>query len=87
MQQTAKAFVFGLLCTVTQTAFAETSAPEETPPAIRVPEVVVIGSSNRIETQDITPGVSAAPTPDSMDIIARLPGSGVNVFAQVSYAW
>lgn len=74
---TITATLFLVLAAAVQPAFAETDAAN-TRPVQRVPEIVVIGSSNRIETQDITPGVSAAPTPDSMDIIARLPGANVN---------
>ena len=66
-----------VLCLVTQPTFSQNTKVDD-PPVKRVPEIVVIGSSNRIETQDISPGVSAAPTPDSMDIIARLPGANVN---------
>jgi hypothetical protein len=40
-------------------AFGE-SADADEKIAPRIPEVVIIGSSNRIQTQDVTPGVSAA---------------------------
>jgi iron complex outermembrane receptor protein len=78
MQELATPATLALALTLaSQPAFPETTKSDDRP-VQRVPEVVVIGSSNRIETQDITPGVSAAPTPDSMDIIARLPGANVN---------
>ncbi len=44
----------------------------------QVPEITVIGTNARDDAVNITPGVSAAPTPDSMEIIARLPGANVN---------
>jgi len=44
----------------------------------RVPEIIVIGSANRQQTTTITPGVGTVPTPDSMDIIGRMPGAAVN---------
>jgi iron complex outermembrane receptor protein len=43
-----------------------------------IPEITIIGSSDRMQTTDISPGASAAPTPDSMDIIKRMPGANVN---------
>lgn len=46
--------------------------------AQQIPEVTVIGSNLAEDAVNITPGVSAAPTPDSMDIIARLPGGAIN---------
>ncbi|HHQ15176.1 MAG TPA: TonB-dependent receptor [Chromatiales bacterium] len=49
-----------------------------TAPAQQIPEVTVIGTNQRDQITNITPGVSAAPTPDSMDIIARLPGANIN---------
>jgi len=46
--------------------------------AAQMPEITVIETTQRDDTTDITPGVSAAPTPDSMSIISRLPGATVN---------
>jgi len=46
--------------------------------AMRIPEITVIGSADRQQTTDIAPGVGTAPTPDSMDIVGRLPGAAVN---------
>lgn len=43
-----------------------------------MPEITVIGTNQRDAGTNITPGVSAAPTPDSMDIITRMPGANVN---------
>ena len=48
------------------------------PALAQVPEITVIGTNQRDDGENITPGVSAAPTPDSMDIITRLPGANVN---------
>ncbi|MGI9343381.1 MAG: TonB-dependent receptor domain-containing protein, partial [Gammaproteobacteria bacterium] len=45
---------------------------------MRMPEITVIGSADRQQTTDIAPGVGTAPTPDSMDIVGRLPGAAVN---------
>ncbi|MDJ0928549.1 MAG: TonB-dependent receptor [Gammaproteobacteria bacterium] len=46
--------------------------------AQQIPEIKIIGTNQRDDVLNITPGVSAAPTPDSMDIIKRLPGATVN---------
>jgi len=43
-----------------------------------IPEITVIGSSVGRETTDITPGASAAPAPDSMEFLTRMPGANVN---------
>jgi iron complex outermembrane receptor protein len=43
-----------------------------------IPEITIIGTQDRMNTTNITPGASAAPTPDSMDIITRKPGANVN---------
>ena len=53
----------------------------ESPQASRVqliPEITVVGSIVRDETIDITPGASAAPIPDAMEILTRMPGANVN---------
>jgi len=44
----------------------------------QIPEITVIETQSRDDTTDITPGVSAAPSPDSMAAIAQLPGAAVN---------
>jgi iron complex outermembrane receptor protein len=44
----------------------------------RLPEIVVIGTSRRMDAVNITPGASAAPTPDSIEILSRMPGASVN---------
>jgi iron complex outermembrane recepter protein len=41
-------------------------------------EIVVVESARRSDTNDITPGESAAPVPDAMEVLARLPGANVN---------
>lgn len=56
-------------------AHAQDNAP---PTRSLVPEIVVIGSADRVETIDITPGTSAAPVPDAMEILTRMPGASVN---------
>ena len=69
---------FVLLCLVmaasavaqAQDAPAGTNSP--------LPEIVAIGSTDRQETIDITPGTSAAPVPDAMEILTRMPGANVN---------
>lgn len=43
-----------------------------------VPEIVVVESANRTSRNDITPGESAAPVPDAMEVLTRLPGANVN---------
>jgi iron complex outermembrane receptor protein len=43
-----------------------------------VPEIVVVESTRRVEGNVITPGESAAPDPDTMEVLARLPGANVN---------
>lgn len=53
-----------------QDAPASTNSP--------IPEIVAIGSTDRQETIDITPGTSAAPVPDAMEILTRMPGANVN---------
>ena len=41
-------------------------------------EIIVVESARRTEANDITPGESAAPVPDAMEVLARLPGANVN---------
>jgi len=67
-------------------ALGNTSAADETAsvPTAKVPEIIVIGSANRKQTTDIAPGVGVVPTPDSMDIIGRLPGAAVNTNGALS---
>jgi iron complex outermembrane receptor protein len=50
----------------------------------QMPEITVIETIRKDDTTNITPGVSAAPTPDSMDIIRRLPGAAVNANGPLS---
>lgn len=76
-----KAFQFAAVAA--SCAFAPTlalSQEEAVPSASRqiIPEVFVIGSVNRSEQTDITPGASAAPVPDAMEVLTRLPGANVN---------
>lgn len=47
-------------------------------PERSVPEIVVVESANRTSRNDITPGESAAPVPDAMEVLTRLPGANVN---------
>jgi iron complex outermembrane receptor protein len=66
------------VCTVIPgTAQAEhEEAPTESNQLI--PEIVIVESANRGESTDITPGASAAPVPDAMEILTRMPGANVN---------
>jgi iron complex outermembrane receptor protein len=41
-------------------------------------EIVVVESVRGTDANDITPGESAAPVPDAMEVMARLPGANVN---------
>jgi iron complex outermembrane receptor protein len=43
-----------------------------------IPEIIVVESASRGESTVITPGASAAPVPDSMEILTRMPGANVN---------
>lgn len=43
-----------------------------------VPEIIVVETAKRDRGNDITPGTSAAPVPDAMEILTRMPGANVN---------
>ncbi len=68
-----------LLAGIALAMAAPSGAQEEpaTAPSL-VPEILVIGSSDRLESIDITPGTSASPAPDAMEILTRMPGANVN---------
>ena len=60
-------------------AIAEQSIPTERKNGQPlVPEVIVLESSRESGSVDITPGASAAPAPDAMEILSRVPGASVN---------
>ncbi len=63
---------------------AVAASENEAEASARLPEVLVIGSAGRKQTTDIAPGVGVAPSPDSMEIIGRLPGAAVNSNGPIS---
>ena len=67
--------LFGMLL-LAPPVLAQTTSTESA--SSLIPEITIIGSSDRMQTTDISPGASSAPTPDSMDIITRMPGANVN---------
>jgi len=74
-----RCMVFIACVTATAVAQAQESAGTgETKKIQLIPEITVIESSIGRDTTDITPGASAAPIPDSMEILTRLPGANVN---------
>jgi iron complex outermembrane receptor protein len=72
-------FVFGwLLPTVIPHVGQAQEEATSTRSAQIIPEIIVVESANRVEITDITPGTSAAPVPDAMEILTRMPGANVN---------
>jgi iron complex outermembrane receptor protein len=65
-------------CTVVPGIGQAQEASEPTKSKEMVPEIIVVGSANRDDSTDITPGASAAPVPDAMEILKRMPGANVN---------
>jgi hypothetical protein len=71
------AYALAAFCTVVPNNVRAEEEPVSTRSQQMIPEIMVIESANRDESTDITPGASAAPVPDAMEILTRMPGANV----------
>ncbi len=69
---------FAFTCSVVAASVVAQAQNAPTGTNSPLPEIVAIGSTDRQQTIDITPGTSAAPVPDAMEILTRMPGANVN---------
>lgn len=76
-RQSLLCLVATIVAVTPATTVAEQDKPDSRAPKF-VPEIVVIGSADRRYSADITPGASAAPVPDAMEVLTRMPGANVN---------
>jgi len=67
-----------VFCTTAPNTAPAQEEPARTKSQQMIPEIIVIESASRDESTDITPGASAAPVPDAMEILTRMPGANVN---------
>ncbi len=83
IRQAFYASAFTVLFSIVGTP-ASAADDDESAKSAGLPEVLVIGSASRKQTTDIAPGVGVVPSPDSMEIIGRLPGAAVNANGPIS---